>query len=768
MNFKRSQKNNILKSGFLVILAAAIGCAATFIFAELTPVQVENAKKATALVRIKKDKEPSMGSMTRSKEKPIVNGTAFCIDATGWFITCAHLANRAVDGKLNLILNAGRKDQRILEAKVIRADKEKDLALLKTVEHGPFNALPIGTADRLVETARITAFGYPFGESLALAKDAYPEISVSIGAITSLRKKEGKLELIQLDASLNPGNSGGPVLDSDGRVVGIVNSGIEGAAMNFAIPVSFLQEFLPELEVEFIPPNLDAENMKKPATFKASVLMAMGSNADYRAELTVTAAGIQSKVPMKRGADGFSAEVVPAPPQKDPFSISIVEYQMIVTKDGKPVKRIVGSIPIINMPAVASQGFGTQQTEVTLPDYISNVAVGGGGRFLILYLRTLHQLAIFDTSVARIVKYLPTGSQKIVFTAGAEQLMVGSVAQNVISSYSLKTFEKEATATMPVTGSISAIIMGAHSQGPLLVVSGTENPPEAFLSLVDPATLALKRTWPRTKLTFLGIRDTFQIRASADGKVFSTWDTASDPSGLRTMTFEGNDVQMNYLHEPVAPVVPGPDGRVMYTAKGLYTVEAKLIGQPESYNQGGLRIPAIQGNYYIEIDGKGRMTLCLPGAPNTRIPIPKLDDMGIEDFWQRRDENSSFTLDKRFHFIPDAHLIIYIPNTNDRLLLRQIDPGQAIKDAKMDYLSVSSSPVTSAAANSSFVYQIQVESNRGGVEFQLVSSPRGMKLTPSGKLTWTTGATPSEENVIIRITDASDKEFFHAFKIYIR
>src|SRR6185369_9529242 len=92
-------------------------------------------------------------------------------------------------------------------------------------------ALELGEAASLTETLPIVAFGYPFGSDLALGKSEYPNISVSTGRITSLRKEDGNIQRIQIDASLNPGNSGGPLVNSAGQTLGVVESGIVGTAV---------------------------------------------------------------------------------------------------------------------------------------------------------------------------------------------------------------------------------------------------------------------------------------------------------------------------------------------------------------------------------------------------------------------------------------------------------------------------------------------------------------------------------------------------------
>jgi S1-C subfamily serine protease len=910
------QKPNILKTRTQLILAVVLALTSIAVLADSNPSQIENGKNATALIRINVRNKPSSpargfpilpapgmpnpgvpmpGTTTPSKpapaKQPLVNGTAFCIDPAGWFITCKHVTDEASNGKVSLILNAGEKNQRILEAKVVRADKDKDLALLKVAGQGPFVALPLGKIDSLIETLRLTAFGYPFGEALALDENDYPSISVSPGAITSLRKKDGKLEMIQLDASLNPGNSGGPVLDPEGRVVGIVNAGIEGAAVNFAIPVSHLQEFLSLPDVEFIAPALTAENMNKTATFKASLLNVMGSDANFQAELILKAGSVLRKIPMKRDPNGFSAEGVPVPPLKGPVYLSLsasygessvsgkvadksftaagkacqlskvsrleggskpsiimadgktiegafaglssvvvmldeiqvtldlakatsvtvspveiidaVEYQLFVIKGDKHVKTLSGIIPIANVVATPSRAassgavstasspkispvqIGEAQTEVKLPSDISDVAVGGGGRFLILHLRRLRQLAIFDVNAAKIVKYLPLDSDNIIFTAGAEKLIVVSVDQSTISRYSLQTFEREVTAQMPVAGTINAIAMGANSRGPLLVVasSGTEQLSPAGFSLVDPNTLALKSTLSKVKNHYQHYRDRVRIRASTDGTVFCMWGTGGSPSGLQTMIIDGNDAQTYYLHDSFAAAIPSPDGRIIYTPSGILNSELAATGSTAALGNGSMRIPAIQGNYYLEIDATGRIGVWLAGEPRALVTLPPVDNFGIAEGFSAglgafpptisprisgASGNAFFDRDKHIHFIPDARLIIAIPKTNDRLILQQFEPLQALKDAKIDYLFVASPPVISAAKNSNYIYQIQVETKRGNLKFSLENGPAGMKISPTGKLTWLAGPTQGDETVIVRVSDASGQEIFHAFKISVR
>jgi S1-C subfamily serine protease len=153
-------------------------------------------------------------------------GTAFLISKDGLALTNEHVI--AGQSELRARLKGGREYQ----ARVVRVDKEADVALIeiacslecKTVDIAPM--LPRAGVD-------VLAIGTPLSETLAR--------SVTKGVVSGLRRR-GPLTLIQTDASVNPGNSGGPLVDAlSGGVVGVVSSKIvsrdvEGVA--FAISIA--------------------------------------------------------------------------------------------------------------------------------------------------------------------------------------------------------------------------------------------------------------------------------------------------------------------------------------------------------------------------------------------------------------------------------------------------------------------------------------------------------------------------------------------------
>ena len=135
----------------------------------------------------------------------------------------------------------------------------------------------------------MTAFGFPFGQALA-AKDELPSISVSAGQITSLRRKKGELQMIQIDASLNPGNSGGPLLNDQGQVIGVVMAGIPGAALNFAIPSYRLTSMLNEPDVAITVPKVAWARRTEPQTYQVQISRFDGAATNLVAEFAIEGA----------------------------------------------------------------------------------------------------------------------------------------------------------------------------------------------------------------------------------------------------------------------------------------------------------------------------------------------------------------------------------------------------------------------------------------------------------------------------------------------
>jgi uncharacterized protein (TIGR03067 family) len=263
---------------------------------ELTKTQIaKKVKSATCLVEID-------GSFRQ--------GSAFCVHESGLFLTNEHVVGKATI--VNLVVNPGQRDQKSVRAQVVRTDKKLDLALLKAAETGSFAPLPLGSSAGLSELDEIIAAGFPFGKALALDKGEYPTVSVSAGRLTALRSKNGVLERLQMDAVVQPGNSGGPVLDLQGKVIGIVVEGIASANINFAIPVSHVYRFAAQPDLEVTLPKVNYVDRFKKAEFQVRVLDIIPTNEPCQLELVLdVGSGKPRSFSMVRDNGVYKSSVIP-------------------------------------------------------------------------------------------------------------------------------------------------------------------------------------------------------------------------------------------------------------------------------------------------------------------------------------------------------------------------------------------------------------------------------------------------------------------------
>jgi serine protease Do len=205
---------------------------------DFTPPGVEQFVKGTVTIYVDRGIkiERGMGYPDR------VIGSGFFIDRRGYLLTNYHVISSEVDPKYEgysrLYIRLSESVEEKIPARVVGWDRIFDLALIKTELEPEF----ILSSDREPVLK-------PGDSILAIGSPAGLENSVTSGIVSAVGRRFLQIgDTVQVDAPVNPGNSGGALLDAQGRLVGIIFAGIEQfEGLNFAIPFHWVNKVLPRL-----------------------------------------------------------------------------------------------------------------------------------------------------------------------------------------------------------------------------------------------------------------------------------------------------------------------------------------------------------------------------------------------------------------------------------------------------------------------------------------------------------------------------------------
>lgn len=185
-------------------------------------------------------------------------GTGTLISGEGEILTNWHVVEGGGEILVGFLPDSGfdPRDAKVFTATLERYDQVTDLALLKLAEPVPENArvVPLGTPTAITIGSDVHAIGHPTGKAWTYTKGFVSQIRYDYQWVTELELLH-HADVVQTQTPINIGNSGGPLLDNAGTLVGVNSFISEGEGLNFAVAVSAVTDFLGRTE------NRDAERV---------------------------------------------------------------------------------------------------------------------------------------------------------------------------------------------------------------------------------------------------------------------------------------------------------------------------------------------------------------------------------------------------------------------------------------------------------------------------------------------------------------------------
>lgn len=189
------------------------------------------ARPAIVQIRVRPQNDSRDAAKTQTQGS---RGSGFIIHRDGYILTAQHVVETAKEIEVRLA------DMQRVPAKLIAADAQVDLALLKIDAQRELPVLPLGDSDTIRVGELAVIFGYPFGR----------ESSMNLGIISrpgrTYRDSAG-YEMIQTDSGAYAGGSGGPLLNGKGHVIGMITMAAERGSMGFATPINVIKRMVPRL-----------------------------------------------------------------------------------------------------------------------------------------------------------------------------------------------------------------------------------------------------------------------------------------------------------------------------------------------------------------------------------------------------------------------------------------------------------------------------------------------------------------------------------------
>lgn len=216
---------------------AAKGLSTFYVAFDGVSMVATNKSEEIKYLKMYPESSPGISGGSGANQSSEWTGTGFALK-NGYIVTNNHV----VDGASSIFVQGINGTNTEYKAEIVSVDKNNDLALIRVNDYrfDGFGPLPYALRESMCEVGEeVFVLGYPLTSYMG------EEIKLTNGIISSRSGYQGDITTYQISAPVQPGNSGGPMFDKNGNVVGIVNAGIPGAEnVGYAIKTSYLSNLI--------------------------------------------------------------------------------------------------------------------------------------------------------------------------------------------------------------------------------------------------------------------------------------------------------------------------------------------------------------------------------------------------------------------------------------------------------------------------------------------------------------------------------------------
>ena len=216
---------------------AAKGLSTFYVAFDGVSMVATNKSEEIKYLKMYPESSPGISGGSGANQSSEWTGTGFALK-NGYIVTNNHV----VDGASSIFVQGINGTNTEYKAEIVSVDKNNDLALIRVTDYrfDGFGPLPYALRESMCEVGEeVFVLGYPLTSYMG------EEIKLTNGIISSRSGYQGDITTYQISAPVQPGNSGGPMFDKNGNVVGIVNAGVPGADnVGYAIKTSYLSNLI--------------------------------------------------------------------------------------------------------------------------------------------------------------------------------------------------------------------------------------------------------------------------------------------------------------------------------------------------------------------------------------------------------------------------------------------------------------------------------------------------------------------------------------------